>query len=234
MTEKCHICTDSITINMLYSNAFRYIYESRSYSFHHICLEDLANTKNENKSLKMELKCMKEKELMIFKQEIGLVTKQQSERIQTLKNELKTYKGDFFCYFLNKFYSCFEDFFVILESKENEIKELQNKLETITKEHESCQKEAESNKDQLKSIELEPAASESLLEQENDDSSEIIEESSLPEEITDKRITRFRSKRNIFKHQMKYIQVNRFKIFLHLRYLKKIKLRFKCFYKRIR
>ena len=126
MAEKCHICMESITINMLNSNAFRYNYESRNYSFHHICLEDLANTKNENKSLKLELNCMKEvynaliqrhsiveesrdrnakeckekemqiKELMIFKQEIELVTKQQSERIQTLKNELKTYKGDFF------------------------------------------------------------------------------------------------------------------------------------------
>ena len=60
MAEKCHICMESITINMLYSNAFRYNYESRSYSFHHICLEDLANTKNENKSLKLELNCMKE------------------------------------------------------------------------------------------------------------------------------------------------------------------------------
>ena len=126
MAEKCHICMEPITINMLYSNAFRYNYESRSYSFHHICLEDLTNTKNENKSLKLELNCMKEvynaliqrhsiveesrdwnakeckekemkiKELMIFKQEIESVTKQQSERIQTLKNELKVLKGDFF------------------------------------------------------------------------------------------------------------------------------------------
>jgi hypothetical protein len=160
---------------------------------------------------------MQIKELMIFKQKIESVTKQQSERIQTLKNELKAFKGEFFNLFFLKCF-CFEDLFRILESKVNEIKELQNKLQIITKEHESCQKGAESREDQLDSAELEPVALEYLIEQEKDDSSEIIEESSLPEEkIQEKeKKKRFRSKRNLLKYKSKSIQVNRFKIFLEL------------------
>ena len=95
---------------------------------------------------------------------------------------------------------------MILESKENEIKELQNKLEIVTREHESCQKQAESSRDQIKSVKLESA------EQEDGDCCEIIEEFSLLEIKTEetKRIT---ERRNVFKYQMKSnIQVN-WKIF---------------------
>ncbi len=48
---------------------------------------------------------------------------------------------------------------MIIESKENAIVELRNKLQIITKEHESCQKEAESSKDQLDCVESAYAAS---------------------------------------------------------------------------
>ncbi len=94
---------------------------------------------------------------------------------------------------------------MILESKEIEIKELRKKLETITKEHES-------SKSQLKSVELEYAASEVHLEQNDDDNCEITENSSQPEEKTQENelTKRFRSKRNVFKYKMKSIQVNRF------------------------
>jgi hypothetical protein len=97
---------------------------------------------------------------------------------------------------------------MILESKENENKELQ----IITKEHESCQKQAESSRDQLKSAGLQYVASESLLEEDDDDYCVIIEESSLPEEnIKDKEITKsFRSQRNPLKYEMKSMQVKRF------------------------
>ena len=71
----------------------------------------------------------------------------------------------------------------ILESKENEIKELQNKLQIITKEQESCQNEAESNKDKLKSVKLEPAASEALSEEDDDDKCKKVDESGIPEEF---------------------------------------------------
>ncbi len=87
---------------------------------------------------------------------------------------------------------------MILESKENEIIELQNKLEKITKEHDICQKPTESSQDQLKSVELESAASGSLLEQEDNQNIETTTEISK----------RLRSKRNLFKYQMKHIQVN--------------------------
>jgi hypothetical protein len=134
MTEKCHICMESI--NMLHSDAFQCVSESRKYWLHQICLEDVGNIKSENKTLKLELKCNKQlnkyriqrnsivkdrnkkafmkkdkqiKELITFKQEIELVTKQQNERIRTLENELKTYKGRLI--FLNNFflrnYFCF-------------------------------------------------------------------------------------------------------------------------------
>ncbi len=90
---------------------------------------------------------------------------------------------------------------MILESKENEIKELQNKLQLITKEDES-------RKDQLKSAESESVASDSLLEEEDDDYCEIIEEFCLPNDETrdPKRTT---ERRKVFKNQMKsIIQVN--------------------------
>jgi hypothetical protein len=79
-------------------------------------------------------------------------------------------------------------------------------------------KECKSSKGQLKSAELESAASEFLLEQKDDDSSEIIEESSRPEKKFEEKekTKRFRSKRHVFKYQMKSIRVNRFKIFVQL------------------
>ncbi len=77
----------------------------------------------------------------------------------------------------------FKNLFVILESKENEIIELQNKLETVTKELESCQNEAESNMDQLKIVKLEPAASEALSEEDDDDKCKKVDESGIPEEF---------------------------------------------------
>ena len=85
-----------------------------------------------------------------------------------------------------------------------------------------CQNEAESSREQLKSVNME---SEELLEEEEDDDyCEIIEESSLPEEkIQEKeKKKRFRSKRNLLKYKSKSIQVNRFKIFLELFNLYKI------------
>jgi hypothetical protein len=220
------------SINKPYSNAYQSEPdETKKSSFHQICLEDVGRIKTENKSLKLELKCMKElydaliqrhsiveesrdrnatdckekenqiKELMIFKR-----------KILTLKDELKVLKGDFFfIILLTNVILVFEDLFWILESKEIEIKELQ----ITTKEHESCQKEAESSRDQLKSVESESAGSESLLVEEDDDYCEIIEESSRPEYIREKEITnRFRLQQNHFKYKIKSIRVNRFKIFL--------------------
>ncbi len=116
-------------MNMLYSNAFQCVSDSTKYSFHQFCLEDVGRIKTEIKNLKIERKglrdvydaliqrnsiteeicdmktkeCLKKdrliNELMTFKQEIELVTKHQNERIQTLENELKTYKGDFLLIF---------------------------------------------------------------------------------------------------------------------------------------
>jgi hypothetical protein len=101
---------------------------------------------------------------------------------------------------------------VILESKENEIKELKNKLETISKEHEFCQKEAESNMDPLKCDKLQHVKSEGLLEEDNDDSCEIVELFSVPEKNTNgkkRKGKKIRSTVKKFNYQLKSsVQVN--------------------------
>ncbi len=101
---------------------------------------------------------------------------------------------------------------MIIESKENEIKEIQNKLETVSKEHDLRQKEAESNKDHLKSVKMEPVKSEGLLEEDDDDSCEIVELSSVPEKKTNgqkRKGKRFRSTVKKFNYQLKSsVQVN--------------------------
>ncbi len=73
---------------------------------------------------------------------------------------------------------------MILELKENEIKEPQNKLETISKEHELCLRESLPNIDQLKSVKIEPAASEALSEEDDDENCKKVDESSISEKKT--------------------------------------------------
>ncbi len=73
---------------------------------------------------------------------------------------------------------------MILELKENEIKEPQNKLEKISKEHELCLRESLPNIDQLKSFKIEPAASESLSEEDDDQNCKKVDESSISEKKT--------------------------------------------------
>ena len=127
MGDKCHICVEPILPNV-HSSLFKCGSDSTQYSFHQFCLEDVGRIKTENKNLKIERKglrdvydaliqrnsiteeicemktkeCLKKdrliNDLMTFKQEIELVTEQQNERIQSLENELNTYKGDFFNY----------------------------------------------------------------------------------------------------------------------------------------
>ena len=138
MSTKCHICVEQINA---YSSVYQCGSGSTSYTFHQTCFEEIARIKTENKNLKIERKglrdvydalikrysivedlcdlkteeCKKKNklinELMTFKLEIDLVTKQQSERIQTLENELITLKGFNLSSFLIKYYSCFSRFF---------------------------------------------------------------------------------------------------------------------------
>ena len=122
MSAKCHICVETINVH---SSLFKLDFDSTSFSFHQMCLYDVGRIKSENKNLKIERKglrdaydaliqrntiteeicemktneCQKKNklinELMTFKLEIDLVTKQQSERIEILENELKVLKGFF-------------------------------------------------------------------------------------------------------------------------------------------
>ena len=126
MSRKCHICVEQINA---YSSVFTCESETSSYSFHQSCLDEVGKIKRENVNLKIERKGLRDvydaliqrfsvveeicdlktdeckaknkliNELMIFKLEIELVTKQQSERIKSLEEELEYTKGNFLSLF---------------------------------------------------------------------------------------------------------------------------------------